>query len=121
MVELAEQRLHHARLRQHLAVEPDRLGVRNTALNAKPQKPHERQPVAHLIFDLVVGQVVKRAQNQRLEHHDSVDRLAPGTRFAFGIWLAPNPLKRWPEFLPWHHGVDPDQRVLLGVQARVSV
>jgi hypothetical protein len=77
-VELLEQRLHHTRLRQRLAIKPDRLGIRHPILEAKAQKPHERQPVAHLILDLVVGQVVERAQHQRLEHQNGVYRLAPG-------------------------------------------
>ena len=68
-VELPEQRLHHARLRQRHAVEPDRLGVRHPVLQSGAGEPHERQPVTHLIRDLIVGQVVERAQHQRLEHH----------------------------------------------------
>ena len=73
------------------------------------QETHERQPIAHLIFNLVVRQVIGRSQNQGLENHDRVDRLAPC------------PLKRWPEFLLWHHAVDRDQRVILGVKALVAV
>src|SRR5262249_17114429 len=43
-----------------------------------PEKPHERQPVADLIFDLLVGQVVKSLQHQNLEHHHRIERLAAG-------------------------------------------
>ena len=76
---------------------------------------HEGQPVADLILDLVVGQVVKRAQDQRLEHQHGVHRLAPRTGLAIRIRLAPDPLKSRTKRLPRHHGVNLDQRVLLGV------
>lgn len=56
-VELLEQHRHHARLRQGFAVKPDRLGVRHAVLQSEAQEPHERQPVAHLILDLVVGRL----------------------------------------------------------------
>ena len=92
-VELAEQLLDQTRLRQPLAIEPDRLGVRHPVLETQPQKPHERKPVPHLVFDLVVRQVVERAQDQRLEHQNGVHRLAPGARFARLIRLAPHPLE----------------------------
>jgi hypothetical protein len=45
---------------------------------AEAQEAHEREPVADLVFDLLIGQVVKRLQHQHLEHHDGVERLAPG-------------------------------------------
>jgi hypothetical protein len=32
--------------------------------------------VADLVFDLLIGQVVKRLQHQHLEHHDGVEGLA---------------------------------------------
>ena len=82
---------------------------------------HERQSVTHLILDLVVGQVVERAQDQRFEHKHRIHRLAPGARLALGIRLALNPLKHWPEFLPRHDGGDLNQWVTLGIKARVAV
>ncbi|PIL19901.1 hypothetical protein P775_12200 [Puniceibacterium antarcticum] len=69
---MLEQHLHHARLLKGLAIEPDRLGVGHLILQAKPEEPHKRQPIAHLIFNLVVRQVVERAQHQRLEHEHGV-------------------------------------------------
>jgi len=74
-----------------------------------------------LILDLVVGKVVKRAQDQRLEHQHRVYRLAPGTGLSVSIRLAPNPLETRAERLPWHDDVDLDQRVFLRVQARITV
>jgi hypothetical protein len=53
-VEFLEERLHQARPSQSLAIEPDRLGVRHGVPKAQPEEPHEREPIAHLILDLVV-------------------------------------------------------------------
>ena len=36
------------------------LGARNAVLDREPQKARERQPVAHLIFHLLVRQIVER-------------------------------------------------------------
>ena len=47
--------------------------------------------------------------------------LAPRARLAIHIRLAPDPLKSRAELLPRHDGVDLDQRVLVGVEARVTV
>jgi hypothetical protein len=46
--------------RKRLSEQPQRRAVRNAVLDAEPQKPRERPPVAHLILDLVVRQIVKR-------------------------------------------------------------
>jgi len=82
---------------------------------------HEGQPIADLILDLVVGKIVKRAQDQRLEHQHGVYRLAPGPGLAIRIRLAPDPLKNRAKLLLRNDGVNLDQRVLLRVQARVTV
>ncbi len=91
------------------------------SFQTKAEKLHERQPVAHLIRDLVVGQVVECAQHQRLEHHHGIQQLAPGPRLALRLGLAPDLLQRRTEFVPGHDGVDLDQRVTLGIKARVAV
>jgi len=54
-----EQRLHLARLRQRLAIQPNGLGVRYPVSQPKPKEPHEGQPVPDLILDLIVRQVQK--------------------------------------------------------------
>jgi len=73
--------LHDVRTSSHSPAgnftSPDRLGVWHAALKPKAKKPHEGQPVADLKLDLIVGKVVKRAQNQRFEHDDLTPRLAP--------------------------------------------
>jgi len=42
-------------------------------------------------------------------------------RLPLRLWLAPEPLQHRAEVLPGHDGVDLDQRVPLGIQARVAV
>ena len=40
------------------------------------REPHEREPIAKLIFRLIVGEIVERLQHQSLEDHDFIPRLA---------------------------------------------
>ena len=63
---------------QGFAIQPQRLGVGNGVLKPEANEPHERQPVAQLIFRLIVRQLVKRLQHQRLEDQHFAPRLAPG-------------------------------------------
>ena len=108
-VEAGKQALDRPRLRKSLAIEPDRLRIRDTILKAQPGKPHERKAVAHLIFDPVVRQVIKRARDRRPEHRYRVHRLAPRPGFALRIPLAPGPFKGRAKFLLRHNSVDLDQ------------
>jgi len=73
-----KQLLNQADLRKRLPERPQRRAVRNAVLDAEPQKPREVGPVAHLIFDLFVRQIVKRLQHQYPKHHHDVDQLASG-------------------------------------------
>src|SRR5664280_2566209 len=50
-----EQFLDQTGLRKRLPEQPKRRAVRNAILDAEPQKPRERQAVAHLILNLFVG------------------------------------------------------------------
>src|SRR3984893_12238210 len=78
---LAKARNHRPNqpaLRKRLSAQPQRRAVRNAVLNAKPQKPRERQPVAHLILDLFLPKSVKRFHQQNTKHHHDVARLAAG-------------------------------------------
>ena len=108
-------------MRQRVSIKPHRLGIRNTIPQAKPQKTHEGKSVADLILNLVIGQVVKRTQDQRLEHQHCVYWLAPGARLPVRIRLAPDPFKSRTKLLPRHHGIDLKQRVFFSVQTRVTV
>src|SRR5450756_2739765 len=54
-----EQFLNQTGLRKRLPEQPKRRAVGNAVLDVEPQKPRERQAVAHLILNLFVGQIVK--------------------------------------------------------------
>ncbi len=56
---------------------------RNRVLKTQSEKTRKREPVADLIFHLLVSQVVQRLQNQHLEHQHHVERLAARVGFAF--------------------------------------
>src|SRR4051812_33030042 len=66
-IEGIEQRLDQPRLGELLAIQPNCRRVRHPILEAQAQEAHEREPVADLILDLVVREIVERLQNQRLE------------------------------------------------------
>ena len=51
-----------------------------------------------LIFRLIVAQIVKRLQNQYLEHQHRIERMPTG--IAFTLVTVSN-LKNIPEILPW--------------------
>jgi hypothetical protein len=88
-VELVKQSFDHSRLRQLLAIKPDRLGIRHRVFNTKIKKTHERKPVAYLILDLFIGQIVELLQNEYLEHQHLIPRRTPGIGLALLIRLAP--------------------------------
>src|SRR4051812_43088271 len=59
-VEGIEQRLDETRLGELLAIQPNSRRVRDPILEAQAQEAHEREPVADLILDLIVREVVER-------------------------------------------------------------
>src|SRR4051794_3103273 len=85
------------------------------------QEAHEREPVADLILDLIVREVVERLQNQRLEDDDLVPRLASGRGLPFLLRLAPNRAQLSAEILPGHDRVQDNQRVLLGIETAIAL
>ena len=89
-VKLLEQRLNYTRMRQPFTIEPDGLGLVNPVLQPQTKNPHEGQPVAYLILDLVIRQIVQSAQYQHLEHHHRVNRLAPGLRLPLRLRCPPD-------------------------------
>ena len=79
-IEPVEQLVDQPGLRQLLTEQPKRRAVRYAVLKAKPEKPRERQPVAHLILDLLIRQIVQRLQYQHAEQNQRVEWFA--TRLA---------------------------------------
>src|ERR1044071_4746225 len=120
-IEGLEQRLDQPRLRELLAIQPDRLGVGDPIREAQSQEAHEREPVADLILDLIVREVVERLQNQRLEDDDLVPRLASGRALSLYVWLSPNCAQLSAEILPGHDRVQDSQRVLLGIETAIAL
>src|SRR3982751_5696102 len=120
-IEGLEQRLDQPRLRELLAIQPNRRRVRDPIREAQAQEAHDREPVADLILDLVVREVVERLQNQRLEDDDLVPRLASGRGLPLLLRLAPNRAPLSAELLPGHDGVQDNQRVLLGIETAIAL
>ena len=120
-VEVLKQGFDHPSVSQLFPVHPYRLGVRDFILKTQTQKPDEGKAVAKLIFNLVIRQVVKSTKNNRLEHHNSVPGLAPRIRLALLGRLAPCRFQANTEAFPRNNRIDLHQRVVLGVQTRISV
>src|SRR5436190_716738 len=120
-IEGIEQRLDETRLGKLLAIQPNRRRVGHPILEAQAQEAHEREPVADLILDLVVREIVERLQNQRLEDDDLVPRLASGRVLPLLLRLAPNRAQLSAELLPGHDRVQENQRVLLGIKTAIAL
>src|SRR5215211_919720 len=116
-----KQRLNQPRLRELLAIEPNSRSVGCPIREAQAQEAHEREPVADLILDLVVREIVERLQNQRLEDDDLVPRLASGRGLPLLLRLAPNRAQLSAEILPGHDRVQENQRVLLGIETAIAL
>src|SRR5271157_4875758 len=117
-VEPVEQLLDQAGLRQLLTEQPQRRAVRDTVLKAKPEKPRERQPVAHLILDLLVRQIVQRLQNQHAEQNERVERFTTGLALLRLLRRQHDRLDIGAEALPRNQRSDHFQRIALLRQHR---
>src|SRR4051812_1009975 len=120
-IEGLKQRLDQPRLGELLAIQPNSRRVGPPILEAQAQEAHEREPVADLILDLVVREVVEGLQNQRLEDDDLVPRLASGRGLPLLLRLAPNRAQLSAEILPGHDRVQDNQRVLLGIETAIAL
>src|SRR4051812_4035789 len=120
-IEGIKQHLDQPRLRELLAIQPNSRRVGHPILEAQAQEAHEREPVADLILDLVVREIVERLQNQRLEDDDPVPRLASGRGLSLLVRLAPNRAQLSAEILPGHDRVQDNQRVLLGIETAIAL
>src|SRR3954466_7708898 len=120
-IEGIEQRLDETRLGEPLAIPPNCRHVRDPILEAQSQEAHEREPVADLILDLVVREIVERLQNQCLKDDDLVPRLASGSVLPLLVRLAPNRAQLRAEILPGHNLVQENQRILLGIETAIAL
>src|SRR5258706_7122588 len=90
-----------------------RRAVRNAILDAEPQKPRERQAVAHLILNLFVGQIVKRLQHQHPKHNNDINRLAAGVALLFTPRRQCRRFNLGAEALERHHPINHLKRITL--------
>ena len=73
------------------------------------------------MLNLVVREIVERAQNDRLEHHNRIPRLASRPRFARLVRTPPHRLKTRAQVFPRNHPVDLQKRLVLGVKTGIPV
>ena len=73
------------------------------------------------MLNLVVREIVERAQNDRLEHHNRIPRLASRPRFAHLVRTPPHRLKTGAQVFPRNHPVDLQKRLVLGVKTGIPV
>src|SRR3978361_1167606 len=120
-VESSKQRLHQPRLCELLAIQPNCRSVGHPIREAQSQEAHEREPLADLILDLVVREIVERLQYQRLEDDDLVPRLASGSVLPLLLRLAPNRAQPRAEILPGHKLLPENTRILLGIETAIAL
>ena len=73
------------------------------------------------MLNLVVREIVERAQNDRLEHHNRIPRLASRPRFTRLVRTPPHRLKKRAQVFPRNHPVDLQKRLVLGVKTGIPV
>ncbi len=77
--------------------------IRHLRIQRQPDKPLERQPIQECFFELLVGQAVKRLQQQGLEHRQRrIGRPAKACLLA-------NPRQKLLEAIPLHQTRKPLQ------------
>src|SRR6195256_6617075 len=114
LAEALKQLVDQPGLRQRLAKQPDRGGIRHWVLEFQIEKAHERPAVADQVLGLLVREIVERLQHHDLELQDRVIGLAAGVALAFlGLRLR-HSLDVSAEILPWHDLLDRLQRIALG-------
>ena len=84
----------------------------------QPQKPRERQPIANLIFRLLVRKIVQRLQNQHPEHHDRIDRLPASAALPHFVRRQYDRLNIGAKALPRHQAINRFERIAFQRQRR---
>src|SRR5712671_2198233 len=114
LAEALKQLVDQPGLRQRLAKQPDRGGIRHWVLEFQIEKAHERPAVADQVLSPIVREIVERLQHRDLELQDRVIGLAAGVALALlGLRLR-HGLDVSTEILPWHDLLDRFQRIALG-------
>ncbi len=85
---------------------------------------HERQPVAHVVFDDIVAEILECRQDQHLEHQDLVHRLAHSLALVDCVAALSGGFERAaqrrPEIPQIDRPVQRDQRMRPGAKALVK-
>src|SRR5215472_5297478 len=111
LAEALKQLVDQPSLRQRLAKQPDRRGIRHRVLELQIEKAHERYAVADQVLSPIVREIVERLQHQDLELQDRVIGLAAGVALALlGLRLR-HGLDVSTQILPWHDLLDRFQRI----------
>src|SRR5438128_5957229 len=111
LAEALKQLVDQPGLRQRLAKQPDRGGIRHRVLELQIEKAHERYAVADQVLSPIVREIVERLQHHDLELQDRVIGLAAGVALALlGLRLR-HGLDVSTEILPWHDLLDRFQRI----------
>src|SRR6266508_4059666 len=111
LAEALKQLVDQPGLRQRLAKQPDRGGIRHRVLELQIEKAHERYAVADQVLSPIVREIVERLQHHDLELQDRVIGLAAGVALALlGLRLR-HSLDVSTEILPWHDLLDRFQRI----------
>ena len=113
LAEPFEQLGDQTRLGQLLAEQPQGRAIGNTVLEAQPEKARERQPVAHLVLNLLIRQIVQGLQDQHPEQHQRVDRLAARAALPVFVGGQYHGLDIAAKLLPRHQRADRNQRIAL--------
>src|SRR5260370_27993722 len=114
LAEALEQLVDQPGLRQRLAKQPDRAGIRHRVIEFQIEKAHERYAVADQVFGPLVREIVQRLQHHDLQLQDRILGLAAGVALALlGLRLS-HGLDVSAEILPWHDLLDHLQRIALG-------
>ena len=92
--------------------------VGNVILDSRSKKSGEREGMTHLIFDLLVREIVKRLQDEHSEQHDRIDRLLTGHTFALCLRGQHRSLNVFGKALPWQQPGDGFKRVALRRECR---
>jgi hypothetical protein len=113
LVEPIKQCRNQPSTRELLAEQPQRRAVGNVILNPTAEETGERQPVTHLILDLLVRQIVQRLQDQHAEHHHRIKWFAARLAFLRLFWREHHSLDVSAKTLPRHQRGNRFQRIAL--------
>src|SRR5258708_25902409 len=78
LAEALKQLVDQPGLRQRLAKQPDRGGIRHRVLELQIEKAHERYAVADQVLSPIVSEIVERLQHHDLQLQDLVEGLPAG-------------------------------------------